>query len=139
MLRAVTSRRVACGGRLLATGGLLWSPGAAAAARGTAFGRRLRQRRVRPGKRASPTEIVVSVKDGKVSPKPTGSRCAWAARCELLVTSDVDDEVHVHGYDIEKPVAAGRRSRSSFTADQTGVFEVETHESELLLLQLEVQ
>ena len=58
---------------------------------------------------------------------------------QLLVSSDVDDEVHVHGYEIEKEVAAGQSVTIDFTANQTGVFEVETHESNLLLLQLQVQ
>ena len=55
------------------------------------------------------------------------------------MSSDVDDEVHVHGYDIEREVSAGQSVTIEFTADQTGVFEVETHESDLLLLQLQMQ
>ncbi len=57
----------------------------------------------------------------------------------LQVTSDVDDEVHVHGFDVEKPLDAGQTTTIELTADQQGVFEVETHESELLLVQLEVR
>jgi heme/copper-type cytochrome/quinol oxidase subunit 2 len=88
---------------------------------------------------AKATEIVVSVKDGKVSPKAHRVRAAEGSRVQILVSSDVDDEVHVHGYDIEREVSAGQSTTIVFTANQTGVFEVETHESNLLLLQLQVQ
>jgi heme/copper-type cytochrome/quinol oxidase subunit 2 len=84
-------------------------------------------------------EIVVSVKDGKVSPKAHRIKVAEGSAVQILVSSDVDDEVHVHGYDIEREVSAGQSTTVEFTANQTGVFEVETHESNLLLLQLEVR
>ena len=41
------------------------------------------------------------------------------------VTSDVADEIHVHGYDISEEVPAGGSVRFSFPADIEGVFEVE--------------
>ena len=58
---------------------------------------------------------------------------------ELQITSDVDDEVHVHGFEVEKPLDAGRATTIELTADEAGLFEVETHETELQLLQLEVR
>jgi hypothetical protein len=84
-------------------------------------------------------EISVSVSDGKVRPKPRRVEVEKDSRVRLLVTTDVDDELHVHGYDIEEPLEAGRTTTVEFVADQSGVFEVETHESELALLQLEVR
>lgn len=81
----------------------------------------------------------MSVKDGAVSPKPHRVKVAKGSPVRILVSSDVDDEVHVHGYDIEREVSAGQSTTIDFTADQTGVFEVETHESGLLLLQLQVR
>jgi hypothetical protein len=85
------------------------------------------------------TDIVVSVKDGKVSPKAHRVKVAEGSSVRILVSCDVDDEVHVHGYEIEREVSAGQSVTIEFTADQTGVFEVETHESGLLLFQLQVQ
>ena len=90
-------------------------------------------------KSGKPTDIVVSVKDGKVSPKTHRVKVAVGSSVRILFSSDVDDEVHVHGYDIERDVSAGQSVAIEFTADQTGVFEVETHESDLLLLQLQMQ
>jgi hypothetical protein len=41
------------------------------------------------------------------------------------VTSDVADEIHVHGYDLMKDVPAGGTVRFAFPADIEGIFEVE--------------
>jgi hypothetical protein len=46
-------------------------------------------------------------------------------RIVFVVTSDVADEVHVHGYDIAKDVKAGGSVRFSFPAKLEGVFEAE--------------
>ncbi len=46
-------------------------------------------------------------------------------RVQFRVTSDVADEVHVHGYDVSKDVPAGGSVRFSFPARIEGVFEVE--------------
>jgi hypothetical protein len=41
------------------------------------------------------------------------------------VTSDVADEVHVHGYDLMEEVAAGGTVSFDFPAEIEGIFEVE--------------
>jgi hypothetical protein len=84
-------------------------------------------------------EISVAVTDGKVDPKPHRVEVAKDSQVRLIVTSDVDDELHVHGYEVEAELEAGRPTTVELVADQTGIFEVETHESELELLQLEVR
>jgi hypothetical protein len=43
----------------------------------------------------------------------------------LQVTSDVAEEVHVHGYDLHKEVAAGGTVRFGFRASIAGVFVIE--------------
>lgn len=84
-------------------------------------------------------EVSVAVTDGKVEPKPRRVEVARDSQVRLIVTSDVDDELHVHGYEVEAELEAGRPTTVELVADQTGIFEVETHESELELLQLEVR
>ena len=84
-------------------------------------------------------EISVAVTDGTVRPKPRRVEVDRDSQVRLLVTSDVDDELHVHGFDIEEPLEAGRTTTVELVADQSGIFEVETHESGLELLQLEVR
>ncbi|MGI8887079.1 MAG: hypothetical protein ACR2G9_09210 [Gaiellaceae bacterium] len=46
-------------------------------------------------------------------------------RVVLVVTSDVADHVHLHGYDIMRDVAAGGTARIRFRATVPGRFEVE--------------
>jgi heme/copper-type cytochrome/quinol oxidase subunit 2 len=57
----------------------------------------------------------------------------------LVVTSDVAEEVHVHGYDRRADVARGQTVTVTFTADIAGIFEIELEKSHKLLLRLEVR
>ena len=56
----------------------------------------------------------------------------------LMVTSDLAEEVHVHGYDILRAVSDGHPAHFAFTAEIPGVFEVEFEGSGRLLLLLEI-
>ena len=56
----------------------------------------------------------------------------------LRVTSDVADEIHVHGYDIMQDVGAGETAEVTFTADIPGQFEVELEKAGIPLVQLVV-
>ena len=59
---------------------------------------------------------------------------------DLAVSTDIADEVHVHGYDIEKPVKAGGTVKFHFKANMDGVFEVEVHKpTDNQIAALEVQ
>lgn len=52
---------------------------------------------------------------------------------ELLVQSEVDGVLHIHGYDAEAPlieVSAGKRIAVSFDASQSGQFPIEVHTNE---------
>jgi len=57
----------------------------------------------------------------------------------LVVSSDVADEVHLHGYDKKVDVPAGGSATLSFVANVSGVFEVELHGVDKLLTRLEVR
>lgn len=48
----------------------------------------------------------------------------------FLVSSDVADEIHFHGYDLEKKVGPGKPARFEVKAKLEGIFEVESHEAE---------
>ena len=56
----------------------------------------------------------------------------------LRVSSDVPEQVHVHGYDLEAEVPAGGTADIPVSATIPGVFEVELHESGKVLFQLRV-
>jgi Cupredoxin-like domain len=85
------------------------------------------------------TEIVVAVANGKVSPPTHRVKVAKGTQIRLQVTSDKADELHVHGYEIEKELPVGEQVTLGFTADQAGLFDIELHESDLQLAQLEVR
>ena len=58
---------------------------------------------------------------------------------ELVVSSDVADEVHVHGYDRRSFVTAGASTTMRFAADLPGVFDVELEQRGVPLAQLQVE
>lgn len=57
---------------------------------------------------------------------------------DIWILSDVDDEIHVHGYDLRFDLAAGTPFQLSFVADVPGVFEVEAHGLHATLFEIEV-
>ena len=57
----------------------------------------------------------------------------------LVVRSDVADEVHLHGYDLSRDVAAGGTARIRFRATLPGRFEVELEERGAQIGELTVQ
>ncbi|MEU6757862.1 hypothetical protein [Streptomyces sp. NPDC046685] len=83
--------------------------------------------------------VTITVRDGKVSPAPARTELRRGERVALRVTSDRADTLHVHGYDKELALPAGQEATLVLTADRTGLFEVETHESDLVLTQLLVR
>jgi hypothetical protein len=60
-------------------------------------------------------------------------------RVVVVVRSDVEDEVHVHGYDLLREVGPGRAARIAFRASTVGRFEIELEDRHLLLAELEVR
>jgi FtsP/CotA-like multicopper oxidase with cupredoxin domain len=48
----------------------------------------------------------------------------------IVVVSDAPDDIHLHGYDIEKEAAPGSPARFEFKADAEGAFEMESHTAE---------
>jgi hypothetical protein len=87
---------------------------------------------------AQATVIEVRLAKGAVTP-PTGRvKVPLGSRVVIRFTSDIADTVHVHGYDVEKAVSAGATTDIAFVADLQGTFEVETHDSTMVLMQLQV-
>jgi hypothetical protein len=57
---------------------------------------------------------------------------------EFIVDSQVEDHVHVHGYDIMKDVAPGKPVKFSFEGDIDGQFEVELEDRAVEIISLRV-
>ncbi|MCA0295009.1 MAG: cupredoxin domain-containing protein [Actinobacteria bacterium] len=88
--------------------------------------------------RAGSTTVEITLADGKADPNGQRLELAKGTTLILQVTADHADEVHVHGYDIEIEVAAGKTVTKEIVLDQVGRFEVESHEPPLTILQLVV-
>ncbi|MGV8845478.1 hypothetical protein [Tessaracoccus sp.] len=56
----------------------------------------------------------------------------------LVVSSEVDGLLHVHGYDHEIALVAGETVQKSFTATISGGFELETHDPDAVWAKLVV-
>jgi plastocyanin len=82
---------------------------------------------------------VVTVTGNKVSPPPATVDLAVGEKLTLTVTSDHADQLHIHGFEIEKDLVAGEPLSVTVTGDQPGVYEVETHHPELRLLKIAVK
>lgn len=88
---------------------------------------------------ASVREIEAVIVDGTVDTAEDSVEVAVGEAVRVTVTSDVDDEVHVHGVDQTAELSAGLPTTLEFSLAEPGVYEVETHEGGLLLFQLLVQ
>jgi hypothetical protein len=75
----------------------------------------------------------------KVTPAPNRVPLGQGERLRLVVTVDHDDELHLHGFDIERPVKAGQPLTVDVTGGEPGLYEVETHRPALRLLQILVR
>ena len=60
-------------------------------------------------------------------------------KVEIVVTSELADEVHVHGYDLMADVAPGAPVTIAFTATAPGLFEIELEGHHLPIAELEVR
>ncbi|NGO78467.1 hypothetical protein G6045_22825 [Streptomyces sp. YC504] len=92
-----------------------------------------------PDEGSADRTVTITVDGKSVEPPPGRIELKKGQRIRLSVTSDRADTLHVHGYDKEADLPAGRAGTLTLTLDRTGLFEVETHGSGLLLMQLVVR
>ncbi len=82
--------------------------------------------------------IQVTVVGGQVRGDTGRVPVALGELVTLVVTSDVADEIHVHGYDLSAAVEPDAPAELPFDATVPGVFAVELHEAGTVLLTLQV-
>ena len=97
----------------------------------------------RPTASPSPTAAAARILDvriagGEVSGVEQRVSVALGESIVVRVTSDVADEVHIHGYDVRQEVAAGGTVEFPLTATIPGGFEVELENLGRTLFQLRV-
>lgn len=82
-------------------------------------------------------EVTISAgEDSVVPPMPDVRR---GDTVEIVVVSDVEDEIHIHGYDIVSDLVPVVSETLRFVADIPGVFEVELEVSAKFLFNLTVR
>jgi hypothetical protein len=88
---------------------------------------------------APATVLAVTVRGGSVVEGASRQRATLNQPVTVRVTSDVADEVHIHGYNKMVDVTAGNTAEVTFTANIAGVFEVEFEKSHKVLFTMEVR
>ena len=84
------------------------------------------------------TTIEVGYAGGSIT--GGGRRSAALGQTVVIkVTSDIADEIHLHGYDKTAATAPGTVATITIVADKPGIFEVELHKKGLKLFELEVK
>jgi FtsP/CotA-like multicopper oxidase with cupredoxin domain len=77
-----------------------------------------------------PPPVEVSVRNFKVAGGVKRIEAEKGDTVRLLVRSDADDEIHVHGYELKKAVSPRKPARFVFQAKLEGEYEIEAHEAE---------
>lgn len=89
-----------------------------------------------------PLERPVEIRVRVVGGAPQGAIAREAAdkddRVVVLVTSDTEDHVHVHGYDRFADVGPGKQARIAFRATIPGRFLIELEDSHAQIAELTV-
>lgn len=90
----------------------------------------------RPPATAAPRATGTATSEARPTPRPSPGPLLVAGEVERLTVtkgervrfrarSEVADELHVHGYDVRRDLAAGKAVPVSFEAGIEGVFEIE--------------
>lgn len=87
---------------------------------------------------AGPTVVRVRVVGGVPRGGIVREKVKKGDRVVLIVTSDVRDHVHVHGYNLFRDVGPGRRARIAFRANIPGRFVVELEDRHAQIAELTV-
>jgi copper(I)-binding protein len=86
-----------------------------------------------------PTVVRVTVVDGAPNGGIVRATVDQGDRVRLVVTSDVADEIHLHGYDVSRDVAAGGTVTLAFRASIPGRFEAELEERGVQIADITVE
>ncbi|HEY5033006.1 MAG TPA: hypothetical protein VIJ54_11055 [Actinomycetes bacterium] len=92
------------------------------------------------GSASSAVQVIsVTYAGGVITPPEAKVPVKVGSKVEIRVRSDVSEIVHNHYNNVEQDVAPGGTVVFDFTASLPGVYEVELHKSNKLLLELQVQ
>jgi plastocyanin len=77
-----------------------------------------------------PKPTQIQIRGGEVVGGPADIQATRGDVVQFVVSSDAPDDIHLHGYDIEKHPAPGKPVTFKFKADVEGIFEIESHVAE---------
>jgi hypothetical protein len=79
---------------------------------------------------AEPAVNRIQIRGGEVAGGPAQIRVKTGDTVLIMVSADAPDDIHLHGYDIEKKVRPNHPARFRFNANLEGEFEIESHAAE---------
>ena len=88
--------------------------------------------------------VMIDFADGEVTLASNGSdsdriEAPLGSNVRLMITTDVTEHVHVHGYDIFLDLVPGETAVLDFVAEIPGLVEVELEDSHVFLFELSTQ
>ncbi|MBM3679306.1 MAG: hypothetical protein FJW96_15750 [Actinobacteria bacterium] len=86
-----------------------------------------------------PVVVPITVVKGKVQGGTRRPSVKKGALVRFVVRTDAGDEIHLHGYEIEKTPVRGKATVIEFRARIQGRFELELHHPDILLAELTVR
>lgn len=88
---------------------------------------------------AKPVVVQIKVKQGRPVGGIKRPSVRKGATVRFVVVADKGEELHLHGYDVEKAVRVGKPTVIQVVARIPGRFELELHEPDALLARLTVK
>jgi FtsP/CotA-like multicopper oxidase with cupredoxin domain len=79
---------------------------------------------------AEPQVTRIEIRGGEVAGGAADITATKGDVVRIVVSADAPDDIHLHGYDIERQAGPGQPARFRFTADVEGIFEIESHVAE---------
>jgi hypothetical protein len=77
-----------------------------------------------------PEVTRIRIRGGEVAGGPAEIRTQKGDTVVIVVSADASDDIHLHGYDVEKKAAPGQPARFRIKANLEGQFEIESHVAE---------
>ena len=77
-----------------------------------------------------PEATKIDIRGGKLVGEPAEIHAKNGDTVVIVVSADAPDDIHLHGYDIEKKVEPGKPVTFRFKANLEGEFEIESHVAE---------
>ena len=79
---------------------------------------------------AQPQATKIDIRGGNLVGEPAEIHAKNGDTVVIVVSADAPDDIHLHGYDIEKKVEPGKPVTFRFKANLEGEFEIESHVAE---------